>query len=773
MPCVTVPFRRDESGQESLLAKLRSLESDAVYTLTDVDANHSTELSGRELLENELSVAIPNRPGAVVIIYKTNRDCGDKRGGIHTMIRQFPWQVLPMVVVILGGINLAWADNPATLRLVPFPKQVTLEPGVFPLDGKLVLEAPAASAPLLGSWINAELQRAGMATVEVRNVDGELQVLRLSAGPAAPPTKSDFRPNATPEDYTIQIGENAVVCAAPSEAGLCHAAHTLCQLIRANRRGMALPSLTICDWPSLAWRGFQDDMTRGPSATLETLQKEVDLGAASKMNLFTYYMEYQFAYQKHPVIGPKDGSLKSEELKTLVQYAAPRHVGILGSQQSFGHSDDILKHPEYAAIRETPGILSPAKEETYKFLDDLYSEVLPVLPFPWFNVCCDEVESLKDTTGPSRELVATIGPGSLYVQHVRRVHDLLKDKYGKRMMMWGDIILQHPDKLEQIPKDTILLTWAYDPRPDFESQIAPFATSGYEFLVCPGVDNWNRLVPDFGHAMVNIRNFVRDGANRKALGMLNTEWKDGGEMLRGSNWHGYAWGAECAWNASATEPEDFNRRIGAVLFGEKDDHFGQAIELLSKAHRLPIAQAKGLGEWPQGITNARFWMNDFAPTADEAEIRGLAEPLLALVRPATQHLEACKKDAVVNADLLDAFLYGARRMELVGQRMLDGLEAAKAYAEAVQAATREEKLARLLRADQLLCRNRDAFRTLGDEFSRIWRLESKPYSLDWTTKRYADTLKWYEDLLVKLADARKRVEAGNPLLSPREIGLVN
>ena len=118
------------------------------------------------------------------------------------------------------------------------------------------------------------------------------------------------------------------------------------------------------------------------------------------------------------------------------------------------------------------------------------------------------------------------------MQHVRRIHDLLKSKYGKRMMMWGDIILQHPDKLDQIPKDTIMLTWGYDPRPSFEGQIVPFVKSGYEFFVCPGVDDWSRILPDFGSATVNIQNFVRDGAKHKALGVLNTEWKDDGETLR-------------------------------------------------------------------------------------------------------------------------------------------------------------------------------------------------------------------------------------------------
>ena len=31
--------------------------------------------------------------------------------------------------------------------------------------------------------------------------------------------------------------------------------------------------------------------------------------------------------------------------------------------------------------------------------------------------------------------------------------------------------------------------------------------------------------------------------------------------------------------------------------------------------------------------------------------------------------------------MLDSFLFGARRMELIGQRMLDGLEAPKLYQE--------------------------------------------------------------------------------------------
>jgi hexosaminidase len=668
----------------------------------------------------------------------------------------------------IGPVSIASANEAAGLRLVPFPKSVELRQGMLALDQKLVLEVPAACSDPLSRMIATELQRAGLPAPEVRTLAGNVRYLRLSSRSGVTPVTPTFRKEAGSQDYILNVQPDGIDGFAPEEIGLHYAAQTLCQLVRANRRGSALPCVNIRDWPSMAWRGFQDDMTRGPSAHLDTLQREVDLGAWVKMNLLTYYMEYQYAFSKHPLIGPKDGSLTPTELKALVSYAKLRHLDILGSQQSLGHFENILKHPQYAALRETADVLSPVREETYSLLDDLYSESVPLLPFPWFNVCCDETEGLG--TGSCKELASKIGAGGVYVQHMCRIHDLLRDKYGKRIMMWGDIILQHPDKLGQIPKDTIMLTWEYDPKPSYESQIAPFAKSGYDFFVCPGISDWGRVLPNFGRAMANIRNFVRDGAKHKALGVINTEWKDDAETLRGPAWHGYAWGAECAWNASLTTPEDFNRRIGAVLYGEKGDHFGQAVDLLSQVHLLPIAKVAGV-DWPEGMINTRFWQADFIPRGDEKSVRQLVEPLLALVRPALEHLEACKHDAVINADVLDAVILGARRMELIGQRMLDGIAAGKAYTEALRASGKDETLTRLRVVEQLVRRNRDAHQAIGQEFARIWHTESKPYSLDSVMRRYAERVKWFEELANRMADARRQVEAGKPLPKPEEIGL--
>jgi len=63
-------FRRAESTYESIRVRLQGLEPAAIYVLTDLDATGATEMTGRELVEKGLVIAVKSQPGAVVITYK-------------------------------------------------------------------------------------------------------------------------------------------------------------------------------------------------------------------------------------------------------------------------------------------------------------------------------------------------------------------------------------------------------------------------------------------------------------------------------------------------------------------------------------------------------------------------------------------------------------------------------------------------------------------------------------------------------------------------------
>jgi len=361
-------------------------------------------------------------------------------------------------------------------------------------------------------------------------------------------------------------------------------------------------------------------------------------------------------------------------------------------------------------------------------------------------------------------VAAKIGVGGVYTRHLRRLHDLLRDKYGKRMMMWGDIILNHPGNLADIPEDTAMLTWAYDPRASFDAQITPFAKSGYEFFVCPGVSCWNRVLPDFQVAITNISNFVRDGAKQNALGMLNTTWDDSGENLAGYNWYGIAWGAECAWNASATPIEAFNLRVGPVLFGNDGPEFGETIELLGRAHRLPGFD---------NMNERAFWKVDFAELLkDEKTATSQAEALKEIVRLAKAKLAVAQKSALVHADILDQFIFGADRMELMADRIIEGGRAGLAYRQAAASPESSEASALLGSGCTARVRKlRDTQAALKERYIELWNRENRPFALDVVTRRFDLAIEYYDGVLKRLAGAGEDLQNRRSLPPPPKVGL--
>lgn len=650
------------------------------------------------------------------------------------------------------------------LRLVPYPKEVKVTAGEFRLDHPLVFSVNENPLWLLGPMLRDEFASAGLPQPALQPLKGRYHYLTLCPPGVSPELPELPSTHKSGEAYVLSIGPDAVTAVAREAAGLFYAAQTLCQLVRANSAGNRLRCMGIADWPSpMRWRGFQDDLTRIPSSTFEQLQREVATGAFLKLNLFTYYMESQYEFRKHPVIGPPNGSLKPGELKTLVETAAAYHVNILGNQQSFAHFENILCHEEYKALAETPGILTPAKEESYDLLSDLYSEVVPLVPFEYFNVCCDETDGLGQ--GPAKELVDKQGVGAVYARHIRRIHDILKKRRHKKMMMWGDILLRHPEQIPTLPKDIVILSWGYEPQESFEGHIAPFVKAGFQFCVCPSVRNYGRILPDFRGSTINIRNFVRDGIRNNALGLINTAWDDGGRTLNAPNWYGFAWGAECAWNASITEPAAFNRRVGAVLFGEQGDQFGQAIEILSRIEDLPRYR---------GHADDRFWKDPLSGEVDmreQAAVHAETNQLLEIATGAREHLLTCQKDAKVNIDLLDYYLFGVDRYRQMAQATLNLMEAVSAYEEALRAAQAKAE-AFVEKAESLLRDTANGYRVLQAKEWDLYLRENKPYGADFRPRMYQSKfIDKYEGIAARLRAIREDLAKKKPLPAAKDVGL--
>src|SRR5947208_12932113 len=91
----------------------------------------------------------------------------------------------------------------------------------------------------------------------------------------------------------------------------------------------------------------------------------------------------------------------------------------------------------------------------------------------------------------------------------------------------------------------------------FDRQIKPFRDAGLDVMVCPGVNNWNRIFPNLDLAIPNIRVFTRDGQKLGAIGQFNTTWDDYGDALFGMAWYPIVYGAAAAWQQGDSDPEKF------------------------------------------------------------------------------------------------------------------------------------------------------------------------------------------------------------------------
>lgn len=528
-------------------------------------------------------------------------------------------------------------------------------------------------------------------------------------GSAGPPT-----PLRAPvrEGYVLVVSPRTIVIAGGDAAGVFYGVQTLKQLLRANRKGNALPCLVIEDWPELSLRAWQDDISRGPIPTLSFLKRQVRTLSEFKLNAFTLYTEHVFRLTKHPTIAPSDG-ITAEEVRELCEYAKRYHVQVIGNFQSFGHFANILKVKGYEHLAETDWVLTPAKEESYQFLKDVYGEIAPAYESPLFNINCDETWGLGE--GPSKAMVERMGLGGVYAYHINRIATLLKE-HGKIPMMWGDIALNHKDIVSRLPKDLIVLTWAYHAADRWDDYIRPFTSMGFRFLVCPGVSCWGQMFPDFETASINIANFVRDGRRYGAMGMLNTTWDDSGENFFQFNWLPLAWGAEVAWKPLSEFIGDAARRqreeryerfcdaFGPIFFGDAGH---QAVTALMQLSALRTNPASG------GMRDGAFWQRLETLMEQETDSSQAAD-LKAQAEQCSMQLATAARGARRNGDSLMFAQFAADRVVSMADRLLLAARIATEDAPKVQSLW----LTTLQRSEGL-----------RDTYARLWRQEARPWWL--------------------------------------------
>lgn len=474
---------------------------------------------------------------------------------------------------------------------LPMPRQLNIAETstVLKSSGLICVEAPSFHENLLAA---EQLQAAANAIPGIR--------WELAGGTAVPQEQIcavlSVTPSATshPQGYQITIAEGVIHVVASTSAGLFYGVQTLRQLLA--QCGREVPNLRCSDYPDFPNRGVMLDVSRNKVPTMATLLDLVDLLASWKVNQLQLYFEHIFAYRSHPAVWQNDTPFTVEEILELDRFCRARFIELVPNQNSFGHLENWLVLPEYTHLAEAPdgcetrwGMrtkpygLKPT-DESLQFLRTLYDELLPAFSSRQFNVGCDETIDLGK--GYSQSLAEEVGVERLYVDFVRKIHREVRAR-GYTMQFWGDIIVEYPHLVRELPHDAIALEWGYEADHPFDEHGALFAASGIPFYVCPGTSTWNSIVGRTTNAVENLRNAARNGLKHGAIGFLNTDWGDNGHWQPlPASYLGLAAGAGYSWAFDANRDLALSEVISRYAFSDDTGIMGRIAADLGDVHRL-------------------------------------------------------------------------------------------------------------------------------------------------------------------------------------------
>ena len=297
-----------------------------------------------------------------------------------------------------------------------------------------------------------------------------------------------FKHNASlaDEGYILEITPENILISAKTGAGAFYAIQTLKQIIPVqayetpiNIDKLTLPTIKISDKPKFGYRGFMLDCSRH-FWDVETIKEILDILAIHKMNRFHWHLTedqgWRIEIKKYPLLTkigskreqtttgrnegmdgiPYGGYYTQNDIKEVVKYAQERFITIIPEIEIPGHSLGALSaYPWLGCEGEagnyktwpnwgvSPQIACAGRESTFKFWEDVLSEVIDLFPSEYIHIGGDEAPRDKWKTCPDCQ--KRIKENNLkneaelqsYVN--TRIEKFLNDR-GRKLIGWDEIL---------------------------------------------------------------------------------------------------------------------------------------------------------------------------------------------------------------------------------------------------------------------------------------------------------------------------------------------
>ena len=382
-------------------------------------------------------------------------------------------------LVLVLGCSKKPVDRP--IGIIPQPAFLQQEEGVFTLEKTTPVYVDAGDSSLLRTigFLNERLEKAAGFSLKVIQDDPlrhgqEKGIFLLDA-------------ELSKEAYNLEITPGRVLIEYGDGAGAFYAVQTILQLLPTEifaenrQRGVRweLPCCAIEDAPRFPYRGMHLDCCLH-FFSVDFLKKYIDVMALHKVNRFHWHLTedqgWRLEIKKYPLLTEKGqwrketviGSLSSgfydgkpyggyytqDEVRELVRYASERYVTIIPEIELPGHAlAAIACYPELSCGLEDHyetatrwGIFKQVycpKEETFKFLEDVFDEVFELFPTELVHIGGDECPKASWKKCPHcQSLIKKLGlkdEFELQSWFIQRMEKYINSK-GHQIIGWDEIL---------------------------------------------------------------------------------------------------------------------------------------------------------------------------------------------------------------------------------------------------------------------------------------------------------------------------------------------
>ncbi|MBE3063690.1 MAG: family 20 glycosylhydrolase, partial [Spirochaetes bacterium] len=536
-------------------------------------------------------------------------------------------------------------------------------------------------------WVAARLNAtSGVLLPLLDSAEGPVLALVLADAPAK------FQAAAKIDDaafdqlgdqgYALVIDATRVTLAARNIAGLRYALTTLAQI--ATDRS-SLPGMIIRDWPSLKYRGVQQDVSRGQVPAPETMKRLADVLAEAKMNEFEFYLEHVYKYNAFPDISPPEG-YSPEEAADFSAHAAQAGVEVHPLLQCLGHSFHILSKPQYQHLRISPSEKMPwimtfdiRKPDAVQMVTTMIDELCRTFPGELFNIDITEI----DIDGLQAGGLTLDQVTDLVFGYVLQLNEAVK-KHGRRLMITqgpldsqGHLAGMGP-KLDSLPKDIIIGSYycAGGPyQPAWEKDFPRLHEKGFDFFAQAWIYSHVLLTPWVNRAAEFSNLEVSRGLQHGAIGSITCDWGDAGHFhFVGEEWLPYLYHGACAWTGAQLDRDYFRKACARVLYGLNTDAAIRAIEAATDVNSITIRVRDKDGK-ETDVSTSFIWEFVHDPFT-HPDITRIVDPLsvgqalLDAVAPALNTLSVEWPKATRNKDNLEQWSFGARCYLALGHKLV-------------------------------------------------------------------------------------------------------